>query len=252
MTYTYPKILLSVALVSLLATGCATKEESTSVKRGATVGALSGGLMGLALGAMSGDADIAFASAAVGATMGGATGAMHELKNTRENQRNQILSDAIAGKNTSPEANSQASTLIQNLLGEWNMSVWSVVQDGTRIEGTGLAKGIMESKSTLTLDISDIDFPGVAEDLTGVAIFSFDEKKGYTLEITSSTNQYTESYIGEYIKADDVYNFYATEKDRSSVRLQLRANNESMWSLETYIQKGDQEVQTQSYRFMKR
>ena len=251
MSRRYTKIVLAASLVALLSAGCATKQETESVKRGATYGAITGGLMGLAMGALTGDSDMALAGAVSGATMGAATGAMHELKDTRETQRTQILADAIAGKNATPEASQYASHLLHNLLGDWNISAWALA-DGKRINGEGVAQGSMNSQSKITLSITDIDFPGAAEDMTGKAVFTFDKEKGYTLEISSSTRAETQKYIGEYVQSEGVYNFYATEKERANVRVQLRSNSSSMWSLETYIQTETKEVQTQSYRFMSR
>ncbi|NOR58152.1 MAG: hypothetical protein GQ474_06490 [Sulfurimonas sp.] len=251
MTSQFSKIIFTTTCVLLLATGCATKGETESVKRGAKVGAIGGGVMGLALGAMTGDARIAVAGAAMGAAAGGAGGAMHELQDTRESQRNQIMADAIAGRNSAPEAISNGNDLIQNMLGTWNITVWIIDKDGKRISGSGVGKGIMESKSTVNLNISDIDFPSVHEDMTGGAIFTFDEKKGYTLESGFSTVTDKYKYIGEYVVKENVYNFYATEKDRTSVRLLLRSTNESMWSIETYVTQNGKETQTQSYRFMR-
>ena len=248
----YIKIISATIMIALLVTGCATKQEDESVSRGAKVGAGGGALLGLAMGAMTGDARIAAAGMAVGAGVGAGAGAMHELENTRKTQRTQIMADAIAGKNSTPEAISHGSDLLQEMLGEWNINAWAIVEDNKRVNGSGVAKGIMTSKSSITMNITDIDFPGMAEDMTGFATFTFDDKKGYTLEVGSSTRANKQKYIGEYIKKDDVYHFYATEKDRSGVRLQLRSASESMWSIETYVFIDGKEVQTQSYRFMRK
>jgi len=248
----YIKMISAMIMIALLVTGCATKQEEESVSRGAKAGAAGGALLGLAMGAMTGDARMAAAGMAVGAGVGAGAGAMHELENTRKTQRTQIMADAIAGKNATPEAVSHGSELLQNMLGKWNINAWAVVEDNKRVNGSGVAQGVMTSKSSITLNITDIDFPGMAEDMTGLATFTFDDKNGYTLKVGSSTRAEAQEYIGEYIRKDDVYNFYATEKGRSGVRLQLRSTSESMWSLETYVFMDGKEVQTQSYRFMRK
>ena len=94
----FNKTILGAALSLPPLTGCVTPGEddpNALTKQGAAGGAL----LGLTMGALTGDADLALKGAIAGGVTGGVAGASADIHNNRENIRHDSRNEAIGGIN---------------------------------------------------------------------------------------------------------------------------------------------------------
>ena len=112
---TFLKTSLAAAISLPLLAGCVTPGEddpNALTKQGAAGGAL----LGLTLGALTGDAELAMKGAVAGGVAGGVTGASADIQNNREGIRSESRDQAIAnianGKNDSSQTQNWELSLI--------------------------------------------------------------------------------------------------------------------------------------------
>ena len=117
--------LAGTALIALLilVCGCETP-EGESAKRGAKYGAIGGAALGLGLGALTGDAELAARGAAAGAMVGAASGAMYEYDQHREDNRTEVMADAIGGARAGETVDDAGKRHLEDFIGEWNINIW--------------------------------------------------------------------------------------------------------------------------------
>lgn len=253
----YITLFLLVLMVNLFG-GCANTPEGESARRGAGYGAAGGAVMGLALGAMTGDARLAAAGAATGAIAGGASGAMYEYGQHREDNRTEMMADAIGGARKGETVDDAGKRHLDDFIGDWNISAWALVADGKKITATGKAKGVLESKTKASIKYNDLKSSGHDAALSGELVMHYDEKSGFSLENRFSSQQESLAFVGEYIPDGNKYNYYATSGDggesvsgviRSNLRVEIRVSGNNMWVAETFTFLDGKEVMIQSYRF---
>ena len=93
---------------------------------------------------------------------------------------------------------------------------------------------------------------------SGSSVITYSANSGFSIENQFSATEGTRRYVGEYIPADNAYNFYPSQNIegetvtgviRSNVRFQLRASSPNLVVAETFAMVDGKEVQLQQYRF---
>jgi len=254
-------IVICLILTTALAFGC--KRNADDQMHGTAAGAGLGAITGLALGALAGDAAM---GAAVGAVAGASSGTAYEYDSRRQDRRNKELATAISSNQQVAQAAPQNETVAQSgtrhledFLGEWNISAWAMNGDGSKINGTGKAKVVMESKESAKFTMTDLKAEGNDKTFEGSAALAYSDKNGFSLSCSSSAYSGTRTYVGEYLPQENTYNFFpvdaasttgSTGVIRSNVKVEARATG-NMLSINTYSMIDGKETQIQSYRFTK-
>ncbi|WP_299790738.1 glycine zipper domain-containing protein [uncultured Shewanella sp.] len=259
------KTLLAALCVSLLS-GCAsTNDGEQDRNRGLKTGAAGGAILGLALGAAAGDASLAAKGAMVGAAAGGAAGAAADYQNDREDHRNANGSKNIningLGNGTTPNAPQlsgvpQSWDRLNDFSGDWQINVWALLDDGNRIEATGMAKGSLAKTTVAQLQFEQLNVDGVAHELTGQIQLGYTPAGGYSLETDFSNNEMMR-FSGEFQGSSQRYSYYPvgvegqtlSGDERNNMRVELRFAGKDVFLVDTYTQVKGTEVQIQSYRF---
>ena len=87
---------------------------------------------------------------------------------------------------------------------------------------------------------------------------TYSPDSGFVIENQFTGIQGTRRFVGEYIPADNAYNFYPSQTIdgetvtgviRSNVRIQLRASSPNLVVAESFAMVDGKEVQLQQYRF---
>lgn len=246
-------------LVTLIAS-CGNTPEGESAKKGAKYGAAGGALVGLAMGAATGSGRVAAAGAAAGAVAGAGAGAMYEYDQSRQDRRTQTLADSIGGAKKGETIDDAGKRHMDDFIGEWNMDIWVLAEDGKKITASGKAKGVLEAKNKARIDYQEIKVDGYDETVTGFSVLGYDPENGFSLENTFSVSNETLKFVGEYLPENNAYNYYLSGSNggktvtgivRSNVRVEIRISGSSLWVAETYTLVDGKEVKIQSYRFTK-
>lgn len=247
------------------------KKEKRRAKKGARTGALVGGALGLAMGAATGDAGIAAAGAVAGAAAGAGAGAMYEYDQGKQDDRTQMLADAIASKDSGGGAPADVQPKetvgdvgarhLKDLHGSWKMDIWVLGAEGKRVQATGLAQGIAAGDAGTRLILRDIKTEGFDEVLSGYALLTYDPGQGFFMESSFSNSAAPLNAVGEYLVDKNTYVFYLTTGEgeemvsggiiRSGARMEVRIASPAMFIADTYTLIDGEEVQVQSYRFTK-
>lgn len=244
---------LTVFVMLAVVTGCASDAERQQVRRGAGVGTVLGAAAGLALAAATGESEFI----AAGAGLGAAYGAAYEYDQARDDRRTKQITDAIGGAQKGETADNAGKRHFQDFLGDWNLDIWALNADGTKLTGSGHMKATMESKDALRMEFSDIRASESGQAFTGAVVLKSSERNGFSMETRNSINSNVGRLVGEYIPAQNAYNFYpSTNKDgetvtgviRSKVRLVLRVSGTNLCTADTFSMIDGKEVQIQSYR----
>jgi len=245
---------LCVGVMLLFIIGCATSDESSGVKKGVGVGAAGGAVVGLAMGALTGDAGFAAAGAAAGAVAGGAAGGMYMYDQSRDDRRTQALADSIGGAKKGETADDAGKRHLGDFAGEWNLDIWALNADGSKITASGQAAAALTGKDILRIDHKNIKAQGFEQVFSGSSVVTYSPNSGFTIENQFSAIQGTRRFVGEYLPADNAYNFYPSQNIdgetvtgviRSNVRIQLRASNPNLVVAETFAMVDGKEVNIQ-------
>lgn len=250
---------LAIAISLPLLAGCVTPGEddpNASTKQGAVGGAL----LGLTIGALTGDAELAMKSAVVGGVAGGVAGAGNDIRSNRDNIRHDSRNEAIAHTNVNAAATAAAPTEtkqqnweeLNNFIGEWDVTIHNHVNTLDTIsdlESTGKLNSISQA------EVSVANSQGV--NLT--AQFSYDEAQGYQMDVTNQATQVNVNFAGEPQSQNNRYNFYPTNiqdviyegVNSADVRIELGMLNSQLWILESYAYLDGSEKKIQSIRFNK-
>ncbi|MEF1307767.1 hypothetical protein QTO17_38565, partial [Vibrio owensii] len=101
--------------------------------------AAGGALLGLTMGALTGDAELAVKGAVAGGVAGGVAGAGADIHNNRDNIRHDSRNDAISGinggQNTAATNTPQQWQEIDNFVGDWNVNIQNHNRDFKGLEG---------------------------------------------------------------------------------------------------------------------
>ena len=238
------------------------RKQRKENRKGARKGAAAGAIVGLALGAVAGEAA---AGAAVGAAIGGASGMMYDYDQSRQDDRTQMMSGAIAQSRSGDVAPTETvgdvgKRHMQEFLGEWKVEMWGLDENGERITAKGLVSGVSAGENATRILYREIHVDGFDEPLGGgYMLLTYDPGQGFFVENHFSVTDETLKFVGEYLADKNAYNYYLIDNEgamtggilRSSVRLELRISTPSLWVAEAFTHIDGEEVLVQSYRFMK-
>ncbi|RTR27238.1 glycine zipper domain-containing protein [Shewanella atlantica] len=265
------KTLLAALCVSLLS-GCASTTDGENTEqdrnRGLRTGAAGGAILGLALGAATGDASLAAKGAMVGAAAGGAAGAAADYQNDREDHRNENGNKNIningLGSAANPSAPQMSNTpqnwdKLDDFTGDWQINIWALLDDGKRIEATGIAKGSLAKTTAAQLNFDKLNVDGVSHELTGQIQLGYTPAGGYSLETDFSNNDKMR-FSGEHQANNQRYSYYPvgvkgqtlSGDERQNMRVELRFAGKDVFLVDTYTQVKGEDVQIQSYRFTRK
>ena len=146
---------------------------------------------------------------------------------------------------------------LRNFVGDWNLEMWSLAGDGSRLEGRGAAQGVAEGDST-RITITEFSAPAFPAATGGGQVrLAYEEGKGLTLESWFKHSNEVLRFGGRYEADTGRYVFFsagsggetATGVPRKSVRVEIRTVDIATWVAETYSYVEGQALLVQSYRF---
>lgn len=149
---------------------------------------------------------------------------------------------------------------LRNFVGDWDLEMWSLVRDGSRLQGQGVAQGVAEGDSvriTFT-EFSAPDFPAATGG--GQVRLAYEQGKGFALESWFKHSNEVLKFTGRYEADTGRYVFFnlgsagetATGMPRQSARVEVRSVDIASWVAETYSSVEGQSLLVQSYRFTRR
>lgn len=181
-------------------------------------------------------------------------------------------SDALAGPalgavvaDPPAEAGAQATSSVADLrsfVGDWDLKMWSLAADGTKLEGRGTARG--EARGTTGAEVVFTEFEAAAfPEATGGGrvLIENTANGGLTLESDFRHSEKALRFFGRFDADAGKLVFYplnpiggrtATGVPLTAVRVEIRAVDEKTWSAEAYSILDGQPTQVQSYRFTRR
>jgi len=239
------------------------RQERKDKRGGTRKGAAAGAVVGLALGAVAGEAG---AGLAVGATVGAATGMMYDYDQSRQDDRTEMMADAIAGSRQQgavpgESVGDMGQRKMQDILGDWKLEAWGLDENGERINAVGNVSAVSTRANLVRVTYREISVDGYDEPLGGGYMqLTYDPGQGFFLENYFAVADQKTVFVGEYLADKNAYEFYLKSGDtgalsggvvHSSVRVVLRIANPSLWFAEAFTQRDGKEVQLQSYRFIR-
>lgn len=248
MTFNTKLVLSSLISVSFL-TGCVTPGEddpNAATKQGAVGGAL----LGLTMGALTGESDLAVKGVIAGGVAGGVAGASQDLQNNRGNIRHDSRNEALTSIGSeSVVEKSNSWQQLENFVGEWNVSIQNhiVTVDHSEI----IAKGSLASLSSADINITN------EQGLKLKASFSYAEDAGYQMQVENHTKGLSMGFVGEARENNNRVSFYPTNISdviyagipTSDVRLELIFVGDQVWLLDSYAHIEGKEQKLQTFRF---
>ncbi|RTZ17231.1 hypothetical protein EJ063_00150 [Vibrio aquaticus] len=244
--------LITAASLSLL-TGCVTPGEddpNAMTKQGAAGGAL----LGLTLGALTGDAELAMQGAIAGGVAGGVAGASADIQNNREVNRSNSRDEAIAQiGNQSQSAETQKAAnwdKLDNFIGEWNVNIQTHNQKMADIKPLSASGGLTK---TTEASVAVNNEQGV--DLA--MQFSYSTNDGYQLSLVNNGTDVAVNFAGEKQSNSERYNFYPTnpsdviykEINSADIHVELGFAGPNVWLLESYAYVDGNQQKLQTFRF---
>jgi hypothetical protein len=243
----------------------AAQEETRQEKRkGRRKGAAGGAVVGLAMGALAGDASYAAAGAAAGAVAGGVAGSWYDYDQSNQDNRTQMMADAIAGSKAGSPAPGETVGEVgkrhfQDLAGEWTLDIWYLGREGHFETARGTARGLAAGDNAMRVLYQNIVADSYDDTVTGQSLFSYETGQGFFLEGKFDIQEALVKGIGEYLVDRNAYIFYLVEGEgeemvtggvlRSNGRIEVRIVSPSLWIAETYTFVEGAEEKVQTYRF---
>ncbi|MGR5237103.1 hypothetical protein [Vibrio alfacsensis] len=241
-----------VAVLSLpLLAGCVTpgEDDPNALTR---QGAAGGALLGLTMGALTGDAELAMKGAVAGGVAGGVAGASADIQSNRDNIRHDSRNDAIGaiGGNQNATNAPQQWQEIDNFVGDWNVNIQNHNRDFKGLDGLS-AQGSLAKTTEANIKVTNTQ--GV--DLN--AAFTFDTQSGHQLTLTNEAKNVSVAFAGEQQAQTRRYNFYPMNISdviyqgipTGDVRVELGFAGPNVWTIDSYayIEGAEQKIQT--FRF---
>ena len=147
------KLIIVAALSALLVLGCA---ETSERNKGVRYGAAGGALVGLTMGALTGDGKYAAAGLAAGAVAGAAAGAYDDYRNDRQDYRAETIAGAIAQRDKGGDGEAPKGwDEIDAFIGKWNVSMWFINDKNERIDANAKAVSSLDSTKSITFKFSE-------------------------------------------------------------------------------------------------
>ncbi|WP_322804849.1 hypothetical protein SO574_15620 [Vibrio alfacsensis] len=248
---TFNKTTLVAALSLPLLAGCVTPGEddpNALTKQGAAGGAL----LGLTMGALTGDAELAMKGAVAGGVAGGVAGAGADIHNNRDNIRHDSRNDAIGaiGGTQNTTNTPQQWQEIDNFVGNWNVNIQNHNRDFKGLTGLS-AQGSLAKTTEANVKVTNTQ--GV--DLN--AAFTFDSQSGYQLTLTNEAKNVSVAFAGEQQAQTSRYNFYPVNINdviyqgipTGDVRVELGFAGPNVWTIDSYAYLDGSEQKVQTFRF---
>ncbi len=248
------KTTLAFAISLPLLTGCVTPGEDDPNQMTKT-GAAGGALLGLTLGALTGDPELAVKGAVAGGVAGGVAGAGADIQNNRDGMRSSSRDDAIASignGNDNGSSNSAPKTWdeLNNFTGEWDVSIRNHTGEQT---GTRALHGLGTLPKTTQADVRISNDQGV--DIT--AEFSYTPETGYEVNLVNAATDVEIGFAGEFLPQANRYQFYPTDVNKviyqgvetADIRIELGFAGSSVWFIDTFAFVGGSEQKVQTFRF---
>ncbi|MGR5133698.1 hypothetical protein [Vibrio alfacsensis] len=245
----FNKTTLVAALSLPLLAGCVTPGEddpNALTKQGAAGGAL----LGLTMGALTGEADLALKGAIAGGVTGGVAGASADIQNNRENIRHDSRNDAIGGISAG-QSNASTSTQwseIDQFVGHWNVNIQNHNRDFKGLEGLS-AQGTLAKTTEANVAVTN------AQGINLNAAFTYDPQAGYQLTLTNKAKNVSVAFAGE--QQAQRYNFYPTNINdviyqgipTGDIRVELGFAGPNVWTIDSYAYLEGAEQKVQTFRF---
>jgi hypothetical protein len=149
---------------------------------------------------------------------------------------------------------------LRNFVGDWDLEMWSLARDGSKLEGRGVAQGVTEADGT-RITITAFSAPAFPAATGGGQVrIAYEDGKGFTLESFFPHANEVLRFGGRYEVDSGRYVFFnfgssgetVTGMPRQSARVEIRAADLSTWVAETYSSVDGQTLLVQSYRFTRR
>ncbi|GLO62531.1 hypothetical protein MACH09_30390 [Vibrio sp. MACH09] len=248
----FKRIAIAAAVSLPVLVGCVNPNTSDDPNAATKQGAAGGALLGLTMGALTGDAELAMKGAIAGGVAGGVAGAGADINNNRENIRHDSRNVAISGVgSSSAEASPQVWAEIDRFIGNWNVNIQNVdiESEFTELQATGSLTSISDAEVTIT----------TAENKLLDAKFSYDAKDGYGLKVTNEATATSISFSGEKQGDSQRYHFYPNSTDNevyagipaSDTRIELGLISANIWVIDSYAFINGEEKKVQTFRFTK-
>jgi hypothetical protein len=107
---------------------------------------------------------------------------MYMYDQSRDDRRTKMLADSIGGAKQGETSDAAGKRHFQDFLGDWNIDIWALNPDGSKLNGSARGKAIMENADSLRLEFSDVHIDGSSQNLTGNASIAYSDKSGFTME----------------------------------------------------------------------
>ena len=166
------------------------------------------------------------------------------------------------GNQSRPTAVDRGKFGLRNFIGDWNLNMWSLASDGSKLEGNGVAIGTAEGENATRIMITEFQaaaFPGATGG--GQVLFSYEPEKGFFLVSNFRYSDEVLRFSGRYQADTGTYVFYlfggaggqiVTGIARLSVRVEVRSLDTASWVADTFSSVDGRTTQVQSYRFTRR
>jgi hypothetical protein len=169
----------------------------------------------------------------------------------------------VAANSRSALSSEEAGRLgLKNFTGDWNLNIWSLVSDGSKVEGSGTARGSNESDDATQILITHFESAEFPEAIGGgLVTISHLPGRGFSLETDFKYSDEVLRLTGGYQADSNTYVFYliggpggqiATGVERISVRLEVRSLDRNAWEANTFAHVDGQSTLVQSSSFTRR
>jgi hypothetical protein len=169
------------------------------------------------------------------------------------------LGSAVAPLPSRPGSVEMGRVGLRNFVGDWQLQMWSLAEDGSKLEGHGSATGSAEGVDGTRIMITGFEsaaFPAASGG--GQVLLSYEASKGFLLVSHFRHSDEVLRFSGQYQADTGKYVFYmfggagstfATGVQRASARVEIRSLDTSSWVAETYSYVDGRMTRVQSYRF---
>ena len=173
-----------------------------------------------------------------------------------------IAPQSVATTQAGPSSDDRGRVGLRNFRGDWNLDMWSMATDFSKLKGSGAATGTPMGDSASQIIITEFAsaaFPQATGG--GRLLISHVPDKGFTLESQFTYSGELLKFSGQYDEVTGRYIFYlsddtggetATGMPRTSVRVEIRSLDLDSWVADTYSAVDGQSIKVQSYQFTRR
>jgi len=149
---------------------------------------------------------------------------------------------------------------LRNFVGDWDVTTWSLAADGSKLEGRGVAQGVVEGDG-VRITFTQFAAPAFPAATGGGQVrVAYEDGKGFVLESWFKHSNEVLKFSGQYEATAGRYAFYlfgssgelAGGLPRTSTRVEIRSEDIATWVADTYTSVEGQSINVQSYRFTRR